>query len=69
MKGKAHGWWTFPKCGVGLGYHLILGPYFVNAPTLGLYPTLNSAFLGFSSTVDTGFLLSILFKKFDISSQ
>ncbi len=31
-KGKAHGWWTFPKCGARLGYHLILGPLFCECP-------------------------------------
>jgi hypothetical protein len=40
-KGKALGWRTFPKCGVTLIYHLILGPYFENAPSLRLYPTLS----------------------------
>jgi hypothetical protein len=28
MLGKAHGWGTFPKCEVGLAYHLVLGPSF-----------------------------------------
>jgi hypothetical protein len=31
-KGKAHGWWTFPKCRARLGYHLILGPLFCECP-------------------------------------
>ncbi len=30
--GKAHGWGTFPKCGAGLGYHLVLGPLFWECP-------------------------------------
>jgi len=38
--GKAHVWGTFPKCGAGLSYRLVLGPYFENAPTLVLYLTL-----------------------------
>ncbi len=29
-----------PKCGAGLGYHLVLGTlYFENASTLALYPS------------------------------
>jgi hypothetical protein len=29
---KAHGWGTFSKFEVGLSYHLVLVPYFQNAP-------------------------------------
>jgi len=32
MIGKAHGWRTFSKCGVGLGYCLVLGPLFWECP-------------------------------------
>jgi hypothetical protein len=39
MTDKAHARGTFPKCKAQLSYHLILGPYFENAPTLGLYLT------------------------------
>lgn len=40
MISKAHGWGTFLKCGAKLDFHLVLGPLFESAPTLGLYTTL-----------------------------
>lgn len=48
--GEAHGWGGTPKFGAELNYHLILGPLFENAATLGLYPTHASFISKFDST-------------------